>query len=116
MSIQFRRETGRLRWHINVFLEVGVQESSDNVHLIYRETKMSCNSEHDTEGGKFDDRREGFFVVDAVDLSEATCNEMCLESFEFIPLIVLHTEHPLACHHLPSFWKVDILKSPGPNK
>jgi hypothetical protein len=93
VRIKFQWKTQRLS-HVNFLIKLSVEESGDNVHLVDCEAVVSSEGEHDSEQGEFDDRGEGFFVIDAVNLCESVCDQSSFEALKLVSLVRLHAKHP----------------------
>jgi hypothetical protein len=93
--------------HIDFFLEMSIEVSSFDIHLVDLKVVLGCECKDSMKGGKFGDRGKRLVEVNALDLGETLGDNL---SFIFLNTSVratLDMEHPFASNDLLSFWLRD---------
>jgi len=98
--------------HIDLLLELAVEISCLDVHLMDGEILLDSNGEDGAEGGELDNRDECLIVVEAFDLSKALGNDTCLVLLYLAVWSTFDTENPLTSDNLASFWSRDYIVNP----
>jgi len=96
-------ETGRCL-HINFFLEVSIEISGFDIHLVDFKVVLGCKCEYSMEGGEFGNWGKSLVEVNALNLSEALCNDPSFILLNAFIWATLDMENPFASNNLPSFW------------
>ncbi len=93
--------------HVNVLLDIGLQESSFDICLLHRPIEARSQADDDADCNKFCSWDKSFFVVNPFDLSEAARDESGLVLNDVAFHVLFDLVNPLAGDDIGMRWAGD---------
>jgi len=106
-DMAFRDIESRRSFHVYFFLKVSIEISGLDVHLMYFKVVFGGESKDGVEGREFGNRGEGLVEIDAFNLGETLCNDVCFVLLYTAVGSVFDVENPFATYDLVTFWPRD---------
>jgi len=98
--------------HIDLLLELAVEVSHLDVHLMDSKVLLDSNGEDSVEGQELDDWGEHLIVIKAFDLSKALGDDVCLILLYLAIWSTFDMENPLTSDYFASFQPWDYIVNP----